>query len=454
MGSAGSIVSRKKSSNSNKSEEAKPTAESVANQSRSSSSSLRSDESNTVIDNRLIVLSNQSNQSNNHSNQSPREYTSQELIDMNNEMDILIEQRLHELRTLHSQQENNNDDNNNHLEELQRIQQQSHLLTHHYNINRNDDDNDNDDELLSQASDHHLNLNDDDDDDEEDHEANETAAMFASASMSLEMDNDDLLFNLLYFGDGNTSSQSIGNSLNAALEETIAAHSASNTPYKLHPVSDSILTRLNDMIIILNKDNKNKVLFGASSSGAGGSSKCDDDECAVCKDSMEIGQPVISLKGCRHCFHSQCLLKWMELQDICPICRAKVDHNSTASGSNYSVGIGSDGIGIREDEDDLPEVKKMMKNNNGSIRVSSSGSGSKVVDDDYESDYDYKDNNDDDDEMILREKYNITNNTYNSESKSSSNDRNGSIESSNRNSPSTSIISVRSDNGGPEYIET
>ena len=60
----------------------------------------------------------------------------------------------------------------------------------------------------------------------------------------------------------------------------------------------------------------------------------------------------------------------------------------------------------------------------------------------------------DDDEMILREKYNITNNTYNSEGKSSSNDRNGSIESSNRNSPSTSIISVRSDNGGPEYIET
>jgi hypothetical protein len=49
---------------------------------------------------------------------------------------------------------------------------------------------------------------------------------FAQSAMSLGMDNDDLIFNLLYFGDNTMSFQSM---FNSAIEETVAAHSAENT---------------------------------------------------------------------------------------------------------------------------------------------------------------------------------------------------------------------------------
>jgi hypothetical protein len=49
---------------------------------------------------------------------------------------------------------------------------------------------------------------------------------FAQSAMSLGMDNDDLIFNLLYFGDSTTTFQSM---FNTAVEETVAAHSAGNT---------------------------------------------------------------------------------------------------------------------------------------------------------------------------------------------------------------------------------
>jgi hypothetical protein len=51
-------------------------------------------------------------------------------------------------------------------------------------------------------------------------------AQFAQSAMSLGMDNDDLIFNLLYFGDTDANFQTM---FNTAVEETLAAHSASNT---------------------------------------------------------------------------------------------------------------------------------------------------------------------------------------------------------------------------------
>ena len=57
---------------------------------------------------------------------------------------------------------------------------------------------------------------------------------FAQSAMSLGMDNDDLIFNLLYFGDNSTSFQTM---FNSAIEETVAAHSAGNTSVILSSVS-------------------------------------------------------------------------------------------------------------------------------------------------------------------------------------------------------------------------
>jgi hypothetical protein len=51
-------------------------------------------------------------------------------------------------------------------------------------------------------------------------------AHFAQSAMSLGMDNEDLIFNLLYFSDAGANFQSM---FNSAIEETVAAHSAGNT---------------------------------------------------------------------------------------------------------------------------------------------------------------------------------------------------------------------------------
>ena len=51
-------------------------------------------------------------------------------------------------------------------------------------------------------------------------EVDQAAEMFASTTMSLEMENEDLLFNLLYFGGTNTM-ENLGGVLSGALEGTI-----------------------------------------------------------------------------------------------------------------------------------------------------------------------------------------------------------------------------------------
>lgn len=72
----------------------------------------------------------------------------------------------------------------------------------------------------------------DDDEDEEgeemddSEEAMQLRMLFAQSAMSMDMDNEDLIFNLMYFG-GDTSN--FASMMNNAAEETVAAHSAGNT---------------------------------------------------------------------------------------------------------------------------------------------------------------------------------------------------------------------------------
>ena len=40
---------------------------------------------------------------------------------------------------------------------------------------------------------------------------------------------------------------------------------------------------------------------------------------------MEIGQDVVDLPSCQHCFHKDCILKWIQFQDWCPFCRTPLD---------------------------------------------------------------------------------------------------------------------------------
>ena len=123
--------------------------------------------------------------------------------------------------------------------------------------------------------------------------SNGVTELFAHTAMSLGMDNDDLLFNLLYFGDGNSSN--FGTVLNSAQQETIALHSENNTPYKLKPASEATIAGLmvEDFCVSGND--------------------MTETECAVCKDEMESGCEILRIPVCKHYFHKECLLRWIQL---------------------------------------------------------------------------------------------------------------------------------------------
>ena len=90
--------------------------------------------------------------------------------------------------------------------------------------------------------------------------AAETAEMFAHTAMSLEMDDRDLLFNLMYFNEGGLGAfagdggevrdgngppvPSFGSILNSVQQEAVALYSENNTPYKLKPASEDAIAGL------------------------------------------------------------------------------------------------------------------------------------------------------------------------------------------------------------------
>ena len=45
-----------------------------------------------------------------------------------------------------------------------------------------------------------------------------------------------------------------------------------------------------------------------------------ENSCAVCKDEFEIGQELI-LMPCKHYFHIDCLIPWLNERNSCPVCR-------------------------------------------------------------------------------------------------------------------------------------
>ncbi|KAH7692190.1 E3 ubiquitin-protein ligase RNF115/126 protein [Dioscorea alata] len=46
----------------------------------------------------------------------------------------------------------------------------------------------------------------------------------------------------------------------------------------------------------------------------------DDAQCAVCRDTFEIGAEAKQMP-CRHIYHKDCILPWLELHNSCPVCR-------------------------------------------------------------------------------------------------------------------------------------
>lgn len=53
-------------------------------------------------------------------------------------------------------------------------------------------------------------------------------------------------------------------------------------------------------------------------SGGGG----DTELCAVCLDDLHLENLTVGILGCEHRFHGDCIGKWLQKKNVCPLCKA------------------------------------------------------------------------------------------------------------------------------------
>jgi hypothetical protein len=48
-----------------------------------------------------------------------------------------------------------------------------------------------------------------------------------------------------------------------------------------------------------------------------------DDICSICLENLIVNQSNIIATNCKHYYHKKCIIEWLKIKDICPICNTK-----------------------------------------------------------------------------------------------------------------------------------
>eukprot|EP00029_Vermamoeba_vermiformis_P001602 TRINITY_DN11796_c0_g1_i1.p1 TRINITY_DN11796_c0_g1~~TRINITY_DN11796_c0_g1_i1.p1 ORF type:complete len:245 (+),score=10.26 TRINITY_DN11796_c0_g1_i1:188-922(+) len=97
---------------------------------------------------------------------------------------------------------------------------------------------------------------------------------------------------------------------------------------------------VNGYYFFLNREHKKR---GASEDSvkslpiiAYSAASCPCSRCTVCLNDFEENEEVKQLP-CKHYFHTECIEKWLQQRDACPLCNAAVESSSSKSGGTAAA---------------------------------------------------------------------------------------------------------------------